>query len=306
MDASLNKNTPKINSYTCFEDGDFQLSILLDLNQQADKVLRLQTARVHMLFSLGGPVTFAFGPHYKRTLPMHHAFIIYQPEYELQAQLEAGSSVQMIHLSIRLNKLHELFNPDVHSAPIFKPEQASHKFYEELDLSPDLLMVLNQMELKHRIDPNNRLFFQAKTLEALSLLFAEKKSNTEQCPFLKNEITLQKIKVAKNMLLQQFKDPPTIPELARLVQLNEFQLKAGFKEIYGQGPYHYLMTYKLEMARKLLSEQQLQVQQVAHEIGYTNISHFIDAFKKQFGITPKKLLMGYTQSNRGTDKSVKN
>lgn len=91
------------------------------------------------------------------------------------------------------------------------------------------------------------------------------------------------------MLLRHYKNPPTIPELAKNFQLNEFQLKAGFKEIYGVAPYHFLLSYKMELARQLLISENLQVKEVAHEIGYTNISHFIVAFKKQFGITPKKL-----------------
>lgn len=293
LEKPLQKNIPKIEYKVCFEDADLQLHIVEDIPSQSDRFLVLQASKVQILFSLSGPVTFLFSPHYKRNLAQNHAFVIYQPEGELQIQLHADKEIPLIHLSIRLDKLHQLFSPHPHvlSAPIFDPQNAQHKFYEELEISGELHIVLKQLEQKIRLEPSNRLYFQAKTLEILSLLYAEKQTNAEYCPFLKNELTVRKIKDAKSILLEQFKNPPTIPELAKSVQLNEYQLKAGFKEIYGQGPYHYLMSYKMEMARRLLSEQNLQVKQVAHEMGYSNISHFIEAFKKQFGITPKKLLM---------------
>jgi AraC-like DNA-binding protein len=41
----------------------------------------------------------------------------------------------------------------------------------------------------------------------------------------------------------------------------------------------------------LLDSRKLQVAQVAYQVGYTNPSHFIAAFKKKFGVTPKKYLM---------------
>ncbi|MBK8954885.1 MAG: helix-turn-helix transcriptional regulator [Saprospiraceae bacterium] len=292
-DASQNKNIPKIVVQTCYEDRDFQLSAIRDIPAQDGHFLTLYPSKVQVIFSIDEPTNFIFSPHYQRTLPQNHAFVIYQPEEELKVQLRSSEETILIHLSIRLDKLHQLFNPHpgLKSAAIFDPKNAQHKFYEELEISGELHIVLKQLEQKIRIDPLNRLFFQAKSLEILSLLYAEKNTKSDYCPFLKNELTVRKIKDAKNILLENFRDPPTIPELAKSVQLNEFQLKAGFKEIYGQGPYSYLIAYKMEMARRLLTEQNLQVKQVAHEMGYSNISHFIEAFKKQFGITPKKLLL---------------
>ncbi|MBP8724945.1 MAG: helix-turn-helix transcriptional regulator [Saprospiraceae bacterium] len=290
MSTSESKNTPKIEGVLCFEDAESQLMVYRQLNEAASPWLVLPNSRVHLLFCLHGPVAFAFSPHYRRELAPDRGYVIYQPDEVLPVQLLGTAEARLIHLSIRLEKLHRLINPAVQNAPVFQPENARHKFYDEVEASGELLMVLHQIDQKSASDLSNGLFFHAKSLEWLSLLYAGKKMNVEACPFLKNEMAVRKIRDAKSLLLEAFRDPPTIPELARSVQLNEFQLKAGFKEIYGMGPYHYLMQYKLEMARKLLTEQKLQVKQVAHEIGYSNTSHFIEAFKKQYGITPKKLL----------------
>ena len=86
-------------------------------------------------------------------------------------------------------------------------------------------------------------------------------------------------------------NPPTLKELAKLVGLNEYQLKVGFKEIYGNTVYGYLLEHKLDHSRALLDKGKFQVNQVAYEVGYTNPSHFIAAFRKKFGVTQKKYLM---------------
>jgi AraC-like DNA-binding protein len=195
-------------------------------------------------------------------------------------------------MSITLEKLHELF---IHEPlPFLKPENIKQKYYDERDIPSNLLVELNQL-FNIQLSPNaNRLYYQGKILELLALYFSERKPDTENCPFLNNEDLVRKIKHAKEHLLAHEDKPPTIKELARLAGLNEYQLKAGFKEIYGNTVYGYLLDHKLDHARMLLDSHKYQVAQVAYQVGYTNPSHFIAAFKKKFGVTPKKYLMAAT------------
>jgi len=50
----------------------------------------------------------------------------------------------------------------------------------------------------------------------------------------------------------------------------------------------------MEYARKLLDSGTYNVNEVGVQIGYSTASHFIAAFKKKFGTTPKKYLMSLT------------
>jgi AraC-like DNA-binding protein len=47
----------------------------------------------------------------------------------------------------------------------------------------------------------------------------------------------------------------------------------------------------MEHARKLLESNQYNVNEVGSQVGYSTASHFIAAFKKKFGTTPKKYVM---------------
>jgi AraC-like DNA-binding protein len=196
----------------------------------------------------------------------------------------------MIELSISLEGLHRLFTHE--TLPFLKPENVKSKFYDERDIPAPLFVVLNQLFSTHLDENSQRIFYQGKAFEILSLYFSEKKPDTENCPFLNDQVVVRKIRNAKDILMKSVESPPGLKELAKLAGLNEYQLKVGFKEIYGNTVYGYLLDHKLENARALLDAQQLKVNEVAYQIGYANPSHFIAAFKKKFGVTPKKYLMG--------------
>lgn len=244
---------------------------------------------IHFYFCLDGQAFFEFGPHYQREIQGRRNYFFFNPDQDLPFRLRLAPHTRMVMMSITLEKLHELF---IHEPlPFLKPENIKQKYYDERDIPSNLLVELNQL-INIQLSPNaNRLYYQGKVLELLALYFSERKPDTENCPFLNNEDLVRKIKHAKEHLLAHEDRPPTIKELAKLAGLNEYQLKAGFKEIYGNTVYGYLLDHKLDHARMLLDSRKLQVAQVAYQVGYANPSHFIAAFKKKFGVTPKKYLM---------------
>ena len=87
-------------------------------------------------------------------------------------------------------------------------------------------------------------------------------------------------------------EPPTLKELADEIQLPLNRLKEGFKQIYGDSVFSFLFDYKMERARQMLATGSLNVNEVGLRIGYSTSSHFIAAFKKKFGTTPKKYVLG--------------
>ncbi len=247
---------------------------------------------IHFYFCLEGNAVFEFGPHYSREIQKQQNYFFYNPEKNLPFLLRLSRKTKMVFLSITLESLHKLFIHD--SLPFLKGENANRKFYDEREIPAGLYVVLNQLFTVQLSESSEKLYYQAKALEMLSLYFSTKKPNTESCPFLNDEETVRKIKHAKEHLLKNLESPPSLKELAKFAGLNEYQLKVGFKEIYGNTVYGYLLDHKLDHSRALLDSHKFQVNEVAYEIGYTNPSHFIAAFRKKFGITPKKYLMNHS------------
>lgn len=87
-----------------------------------------------------------------------------------------------------------------------------------------------------------------------------------------------------------FEPAPTISQLARMVSISESKLKKDFKLIYGIPVYEYFQKMRMQAARDKLLGGRHSVKEVAMELGYSNLSNFTIAFKKEFGLLPSKLL----------------
>ena len=246
---------------------------------------------IHFYFCLEGMATFGFGPHYSREFHRDRSYFFYNPDQDLPFRLTLKGNTRLVYLSITLRELHDLFTHEAQALPILNKENASRKFYDEREVSAGLRVVLTSMFTTQLTPTTERLFFHGKVLELLSLYFSHRIPDTESCPFLNDQETVRKIRVAKEYLLGHLESPPGLKELAKISGLNEYQLKVGFKEVYGNTVYGYLLDHKLDQARLLLDSGKFQVNEVSYRIGYTNTSHFIAAFRKKFGVTPKKYLM---------------
>lgn len=138
----------------------------------------------------------------------------------------------------------------------------------------------------------NNLYLQSKVLELLFLEFntlGDKKLISKKTLKL-DEQDIEAIKKAKEILIQNMQNPPSILELARMVAINDFKLKKGFKEIFGTSPYNLLLDYRLELAKKLLKEGELNVSEIAQSIGYKHTTNFSKAFIKKYDIVPTKIM----------------
>jgi AraC-like DNA-binding protein len=284
------KTFPKEEIKILFEKEDLSLSVADNTSNHTTAVESvLKQGIIHFYFCMEGNAVFAFGPHYSREISHHKNYFFYNPEKTINFQLQLAPDTKMVFMTISLESLHKLF---VHDAlPLLKPENINRKFYDEREIPSYLLVVLNQLFTANLSESAAKLYFQGKTFELLSLYFSYKEPNTESCPFLNDQETVRKIKHAKEHLLKHVDSPPSIKELAKIAGLNEHQLKAGFKEIYGNSVFAFLLEHRLDHARVLLDTMKYQVNEVAFQTGYTNPSHFIAAFKKKFGVTPKKYLM---------------
>ncbi len=284
------KNFPAEETKILFEKDDLSLSVAENSHDQATAVeSALHQGIIHFYFCLEGNAVFSFSPHYSREITNHKNYFFYNPEKTVNFQIQFAPNTKMVFMTISLESLHKLF---IHDAlPLLKPENVNRKFYDEREIPSYLLVVLNQLFTTNLSESAAKLYFQGKTYELLSLYFSYKAPNTESCPFLNDQETVRKIKNAKEHLLKNVDAPPSMKELAKVAGLNEHQLKAGFKEIYGNSIFAFLLDHKLDHARVLLDKMKYQVNEVAFQTGYTNPSHFIAAFKKKFGVTPKKYLM---------------
>ena len=78
----------------------------------------------------------------------------------------------------------------------------------------------------------------------------------------------------------------TVEDYAYLTGRSESTFRRDFKARFGTTPRQWIIRQRLEKAQQLLETTSWDVTQVALEVGYDNVSHFISAFKKRYQRTP--------------------
>ena len=113
----------------------------------------------------------------------------------------------------------------------------------------------------------------------LAMMQTEKINTTER----------DKLYMAKEILLNNLDNPPSLSELSRQIGLNSYNLKKNFKELFGVPVFKYLQNERLKTAHELIRNQEATVQEAAWHVGYDSLSSFSNAFEKKFGYRPSQI-----------------
>lgn len=81
--------------------------------------------------------------------------------------------------------------------------------------------------------------------------------------------------------------PIVIEDLAAACELSHYQLLRLLKRATGETPQHYVLSQRVELARKLLRESELPLAEIADALGFSSQSHFSNTFKSFTHTTPK-------------------
>jgi AraC-like DNA-binding protein len=271
--------------------------ILYLFQNDGDEMYRIQKSVnqgfIQFHFGLKGKGKFIFNQgNYALDLKEEKSLLFYNPQKELPINLELAPQTWIVSVIISIKKFHGLFSSQAEHIPFLSEDNKDKKYYKENDISPSMAIVLSQLFHYNLNLFIKNLYYKGKGYELLSLYFNRSEDpNAEQCPFLIDEENVLKIKKAKEIMISNVAEPPGLEELSEQVGLSLKKLKMGFKQIYGDTVYGFLFEYKMDYARQLLDSGSYNVNEVGLKIGYSTGSHFIAAFKKKFGTTPKKYLM---------------
>jgi len=275
------------------------MQLLLFTNDIAERqrfVREVFNDQIQFHFGVKGQAFFQFNNgNYQLPLMEDHSLLLYNPNQDLPIDLILAPSSWVVTILMPIKKLHTLFAKDAHYIPFLSEENRERKYYKDELISPSMSIVLNQL-LQHNLHPMvQSLYMRSKVLELLCLYFnASQTRDGDHCPFLADAENVVKIKRAKEIVTSRMAEPPTLQELAHEIGLPLNKLKEGFKQVYGEPVFTFLFDYKMELARQLLASGSMNVNEVGLKVGYSTASHFIAAFKKKYGVTPKKFVMGMT------------
>ena len=237
-------------------------------------------------YSGGGPRRFTAGQHnvfmnpytaVSTEIPAQQNLEImlmsFQPERFLQLAEHAGPVMGQLAESIAANKSTPYLNGP------------------NMPLTPRMLAIILEIEQGCYSGGLMNLFLQSKLLELLALQCSqlEAAGKGETRPEGLSHADMQKVREAREILLADLQNPPSLSALARQTGLNEFKLKSGFRKMFGLPVFAYLKEHRLELARELIRGGGKSVTEVAYETGYSTLQHFSNEFRKKFGLSPGSL-----------------
>ena len=141
-----------------------------------------------------------------------------------------------------------------------------------------------------------QIYLECKALELLALQFAcleaeaDKPSPSFMAETLPSRLKaneLERVQYARELLLQQLDNPPSVVALSHRVGLSDRKLKQGFRELFGTTVFGYLRDCRMEQAQSLLRQPHFTVAKVAAQVGYRNPEAFSTAFRRKFSVSPK-------------------
>ncbi|MCP4977029.1 MAG: helix-turn-helix transcriptional regulator [Maribacter sp.] len=275
------------------EDGVYVLKLQNDTIEKQKVIREIDSTFLQFHFCLKGNAKFIFNEgRYALEVSEENSLLLYNTQLDLPMNMEMAPNSWIVSIVMTIRKFHSLFSKEADYIPFLSVENKEKKYYAQEEVSPAIAVVLSQI-MSYNLHPSiKELYIKGKVYELISLYFNKSTdADLEQCPFLVDEENVKRIKQAKEIMISHMAEPPSLPDLAKQVGLSLKKLKEGFKQIYGDTVYSFLFDYKMEHARRLLETGQNNVNEVGLKVGYSTSSHFIAAFKKKYGTTPKKYVM---------------
>jgi AraC-like DNA-binding protein len=91
---------------------------------------------------------------------------------------------------------------------------------------------------------------------------------------------------ARDAIDRDYAQPLDVPALARVALMSPAHFSRQFHKAYGESPYSYLMTRRIERAKALLRRGDLSVTDVCMMVGCTSLGSFSSRFTELVGETP--------------------
>jgi AraC family transcriptional activator of pyochelin receptor len=203
-----------------------------------------------------------------------------------ERQYEAEKSLLQMRFSVSKSWLDRYFG-EGRSSPIFAGNAV--RILAQRPISSQALTASRQLMGGEETDDVGMLLLHGQSLLILSSELSPLFENEPRSSARFNARDKAMASLARDILFEEFRNPPPLVELAVRVGTNPFKIKQIFRHYFNQTPYGLLFEFRMEKAYRLLEATRCHVGVAADHVGYHHASNFSTAFFKHFGISPKQV-----------------
>ncbi|SEF34561.1 AraC-type DNA-binding protein [Amycolatopsis pretoriensis] len=120
-------------------------------------------------------------------------------------------------------------------------------------------------------------------------------------PYLRDLALLRRV---KDRIDREYAQPLDVEALAKGAGMSAGHLSRQFRKAYGESPYSYLMTRRIERAMALLRKGELSVTEVCFTVGFSSLGTFSTRFAELVGVPPSVYREEQAQATLGMPPCV--
>ncbi len=219
------------------------------------------------------------------------SFLSFLPQTECRLQLAEKQHYRLVNIYISPEVFWRKFigQPDCLPPELVKIlESGKQQSYNRISsMSCQLRTLVEQIFYCPYRGAMRQLYLEAKTVEIIVRHLWE----LARIPLQNSSFSLScserdKIYAARELLLCNLAEPPSLDMLAREVGLNPNKLNKGFRQEFGMTVFAWYRKARIQQACTLLEQGQLNIDETAQTLGFHDTPHFIRHFKRYCGKTP--------------------
>jgi len=234
------------------------------------------------------------GKEFENSVQKDHTWLTLINKEEGVNRISKDSSLKNIMILIQNEFLENHFMSKLKNQDLLKKdyEKSKSNILSQKKTSVKTAILANEIYHTPFTGDLNEIYMQSKVYEIIynefkEYLDQEKSINQKVIKFSDDDI--QRLHYAKKLIQQEHKYM-SLKELSRVVALNEFKLKYGFKKLFNISVGAMVIAEKMEHSKVLLEGGELSINEIAQIMGYKYSSNFAVTFRKHFGVNPSEVM----------------
>lgn len=151
------------------------------------------------------------------------------------------------------------------------------------NMTVEMHIILQEILSSSKKGVMQKLFIEAKIIKLLILIFEQFNEKNLL------ESTSKNPEMVKKFIDENYHRNIKAEEIGKLMGVNQNMIRKEFKAEYHTTISHYISELRMLRAKKLITDKEIMIKEIAIECGYEYIQNFTRAFKKKFGVSPEHL-----------------
>lgn len=199
-----------------------------------------------------------------------------------------------------------LANMDENLEGLFRDVNGINLFYYKGYFSLNIAKYIEEFTTCELEGFTRAVFLEGKAYEILTSHLEQYKDD-QQAPekrTILRQTTVSRIEEAAAIIEEELATIDNVLALAKRVGINQNTLQLGFKQLYNTSVNEYIRNFKIEKAKELIENSEMNITEITYQIGINSRSYFSKLFKEKYGLTPRQYLTKTRNADSAPGKSA--